>query len=313
LEQTLQPDEQMWVDVGKLIREHVPDKNGTTLPDNLTTGSYEFRDLTDIGVGSLFEGKVIYDKTYGHVAYGCSLCCVYDPPILTFDPLGIPLLGDSQNGVAAYNSCSNIYSDVSNRFYNNWSTINTAVATVNATALHHGVAVGSTTSHTHGYLTHTNARTCPAAQFFPTGGDNVQKPSFVRLVSALPDRRVCLGLGCEMDIKYRVLDQNGTPINIPGMTVSEAVTVTSNTCNTIVQDAGTWSTDPTGTMTEPDIIRYCCTQGQNCGTTTSQTFKVNGNPVLIMSSDGLTTGTHNVITDGCTNGNGSCAVVKITP
>jgi hypothetical protein len=31
LEQTLQPDEQMWIDVGKLIREHVPDKNGKTL------------------------------------------------------------------------------------------------------------------------------------------------------------------------------------------------------------------------------------------------------------------------------------------
>jgi len=26
LEQVLQPDEQMWIDVGKLIREHVPDK-----------------------------------------------------------------------------------------------------------------------------------------------------------------------------------------------------------------------------------------------------------------------------------------------
>ena len=36
LEQTLQPDEQMWIDVGKLIREHVPDKNGKTLPADLT-------------------------------------------------------------------------------------------------------------------------------------------------------------------------------------------------------------------------------------------------------------------------------------
>ena len=71
LEQTLQPDEQMWIDVGKLIREHLPDKNGKTLPADLTSGSYEFRDLTDIAIGSLFEGKLIYDKTYGHVTYGC--------------------------------------------------------------------------------------------------------------------------------------------------------------------------------------------------------------------------------------------------
>jgi hypothetical protein len=49
VEQTLQPDEQMWIDVGKLIREHVADKNGKTLPPDLTMGSYEFRDLVNKG------------------------------------------------------------------------------------------------------------------------------------------------------------------------------------------------------------------------------------------------------------------------
>ena len=37
LEQPLQPDEQMWIDVGKLIREQVPDKNGKLLPQDLTS------------------------------------------------------------------------------------------------------------------------------------------------------------------------------------------------------------------------------------------------------------------------------------
>jgi hypothetical protein len=68
LEQTLQPDEQMWVNIGQLIREHVPDKNGKTLPVDLTMGSYEIRDLTNSHVGTLFEGKIIYDKTYGNAA-----------------------------------------------------------------------------------------------------------------------------------------------------------------------------------------------------------------------------------------------------
>lgn len=53
LEQSLQPDEQMWIDVGKLIREQVPDKNGKFLPQDLTSGSYQFRDLTDKFIGSL--------------------------------------------------------------------------------------------------------------------------------------------------------------------------------------------------------------------------------------------------------------------
>jgi hypothetical protein len=67
----------MWIDVGKLIRERVPDKNGKTLPADLTSGSYKFRDLTNIGVGTLFEGKVIYDKTYGHVAPTAAALAVY--------------------------------------------------------------------------------------------------------------------------------------------------------------------------------------------------------------------------------------------
>ena len=56
LEQTLQPDEQMWIDVGKLIRESMPDKNGQVLPASLTSGSYEIRDLTHTGVGALPRG-----------------------------------------------------------------------------------------------------------------------------------------------------------------------------------------------------------------------------------------------------------------
>jgi hypothetical protein len=68
----------MWIDMGKLIREHVLDKNGNALPADLTSGSYEFRDLTNKSIGNLFEGMVIFDKTYGHVTYGCAGCCGYN-------------------------------------------------------------------------------------------------------------------------------------------------------------------------------------------------------------------------------------------
>lgn len=82
LEQALQPDEQMWIDIGKLIRENVADKNGKTLPQDLTYGSYDIRDLGNKGIGALFEGKIMYDTTYGHVTYGCGVCCGYKPPVL---------------------------------------------------------------------------------------------------------------------------------------------------------------------------------------------------------------------------------------
>ena len=105
LEQTLQPDEQMWIDVGKLIREQTADKNGKTLPANLTSGSYEFRDLTDHAIGSLFEGKVIYDKTYGHVTYGCALCCALNNPFFSYTPFNVPLGSTAENWVNAVRSC----------------------------------------------------------------------------------------------------------------------------------------------------------------------------------------------------------------
>ncbi len=173
LEQTLQPDEQMWMDVGKLIREHVPDKNGKTLPADLTSGSYEFRDLTNTGVGTLFEGKVIYDKTYGHVAYGCALCCGYNKPgTFWYNPLAVPLSFTGSNGVNAYDNCSGNWYDLSDSFYNS-----TSIATVNYYGTHTGVSVGSTASNTFGTIQQTqdNRLECPAEQFRPSGSVNVVK------------------------------------------------------------------------------------------------------------------------------------------
>jgi hypothetical protein len=130
LEQTLQPDEQMWIDVGKLIREQVPDKNGKVLPLGLTSGSYEFRDLTDFALGDLFEGKVIYDKTYGHVAYGCANCCGTIKSELWLDPLGVLFSATAGQGVNGYDNCALTWNDVSSYFEGNWLTQSTAIATV---------------------------------------------------------------------------------------------------------------------------------------------------------------------------------------
>jgi hypothetical protein len=174
LEQTLQPDEQMWIDIGKLIREHVPDKNGKALPADLTSGSYEFRDLTNPGLGTLFEGKVIYDKTYGHVAYGCAACCGYDTlnPVLQYDPLSLAVGSTAGQHVDVPDMCQGgALSDVSPSFYGHWST--GSIATVNTYGTHTGVSVGSATSQTSGFLNDNNPRLrCPAMGTYPSGGVN---------------------------------------------------------------------------------------------------------------------------------------------
>jgi len=179
LEQILQPDEQMWIDVGKLIREQVRDKNGKTLPSDLTMGSYEFRDLTNKGIGTLFEGKVIYDKTYGHVAYGCATCCGFTHPTLFYSPLGVPFQGTSPDGVTMYDVCWDTYDDLSDSFYYNWSTGDTTVATVDYYGTHTGHAVGGTISYSWGNVVSGTPRVpCPRTRFnTPQGGVNVTTPS----------------------------------------------------------------------------------------------------------------------------------------
>jgi hypothetical protein len=174
LEQTLQPDEQMWIDVGKLIREHVPDKNGKVLPAGLTSGSYEFRDLTDFGLGALFEGKVIYDKTYGHAAYGCANCCGTMSTQLWFDPLGVPMSSTAGQGVNGWDNCALTWTDVSDYFTSNWHTGNTSIATVDFYGTHTGVSAGSTTSATSAILREgSSGLYCPRKTFTPSGNDNV--------------------------------------------------------------------------------------------------------------------------------------------
>ena len=240
LEQTLQPDEQMWIDVGKLIREHVQDKNGNVLPADLTSGSYEFRDLTNTGIGSLFEGKVIYDKTYGHVAYGCAECCGFGETVPWYNPIGVPIYTAVADGVNALNSCTNIFEDESSSFYNNWSSANTAIATVDKYGTHTGVAQGSTTSKTQGSLLSPNLKVCPLLARYPTGGVKVQVPTSISLslgskvsynggpVTLDGNTLLSVCYGYSQLVTYTVLDQTGAAILNSSLTASENVTVVSS-------------------------------------------------------------------------------------
>jgi hypothetical protein len=189
LEQTLQPDEQMWMDIGKLIRENIPDKNGKTLPATLTSGSYEVRDLTNNGIGALFEGKVIYDKTYGHVTYGCAICCGYNAAVLWYDPIDLLFQGAPvDDGVYGFNVCEQQYEDVSSSFYGNWKSAATTIITVDTYGTHTPHSVGSTTTDTLGDIEScAHYPTCPAKQFPPSGSGNTisisQSPSILNMSS----------------------------------------------------------------------------------------------------------------------------------
>jgi hypothetical protein len=124
----------------------------------------------------LFEGKVVYDKTYGHVAYGCGECCAFKTPRFFYDPLGILFGGTSGQGVEAIDGCSLDLVDVSDSFLGSWGTANTGIATANYYGTHTGVGVGSTTSQTSGHLQiQHNITHCTLDLVTPRGACNTIK------------------------------------------------------------------------------------------------------------------------------------------
>ncbi len=141
IEHTIPAQDQLWVDVGKLIRDRTPDKSGTVLPVDLQTGAYQLMDISSHPTPSLYEGKVVTDKQWGHATYGCMICCGDD--LISQSPFNINVGEDALIGVQAQDSCSAAPVDIT-EYFDFWS-MNTAILTRNAsTYMGHGVSLGST-------------------------------------------------------------------------------------------------------------------------------------------------------------------------
>lgn len=322
LEQPLQPGEQMWIDVGKLIREQVPDKNGKLLPQDLTSGSYQFRDLTDKFIGNLFEGKVIYDRTYGHVTYGCANCCGYGLNLaLWYDPLGIPFQGTSGNGADAYDSCTGLWDDVSDSADGNWTTANSSIATVDYSGTHTGHGVGSTTSSTSALLQISSIQvTCPLRRSTGRGNDNVAPridsidPNTVTVGTTVPSVTI-LGAGFgsspTVNLPQGVTYTGGiswtdSKIILNTVVVSISATIGPNsitvTSNSQKSNQGAFTLDGPFYMTViADQLRKC----SGCTTTVQRlvTYQVKN---FSGSNAGTTSIGENVVTSGwnCTQASG---------
>jgi hypothetical protein len=163
LEKILSPSQQLWVDVGELIRDQVADSDGHTLPTDTMNGSYELRDLDHATVGHLYEGKLVIDKTYGHASYGCGSCCGYNRPVLGPSPFGAPPGIDNQDFIHANSTCDGQVEDVTGSGYS-WGSTNTTVATLPNSTLH-TVAVGYATGNADVELEWAHPPTCPNTIF----------------------------------------------------------------------------------------------------------------------------------------------------
>lgn len=143
LEPTIPADDQVFVDVGQLIREQVPDIYGTILPATLDSGAYQLMDISSPPTASLYEGKVVTDKHWGSATYGCMICCGDANLIPNPAQLFVAVTTDSFLGIGARDSCSGSPIDAT-PYFSNWN-MNTAILTRNSsTYMAHGVAPGRT-------------------------------------------------------------------------------------------------------------------------------------------------------------------------
>ncbi len=144
-ERTLQPGESMWLNVRELIQDQIPDRDGNTIPPNITSGVYEFDQVDDDMVGSLYEGKLILDSTYGRATYGCANCCGYYVDGLAPNPLGIAVGFTSQDRIYVENACTGAITERTVYGYN-WLTGSSSIAGVSSSGLVSAFSPGQTWS-----------------------------------------------------------------------------------------------------------------------------------------------------------------------
>jgi hypothetical protein len=141
------------------------------------------------------------------------------------NPLDIDLGFTAPNSVWGTN-CNGFLVDVSSRFSSDWSTANTAIATVDTNGTHTGRSAGTTTTTVFGYLPTPAGLKCPNQKQTVSGNDNVQVPKYFFSPSAkqtgTPSACVQEGFtGYFVDVSYYVADQNSTRISKSGMAPGE--------------------------------------------------------------------------------------------
>src|ERR1700680_3802687 len=145
MQQTIQPGDQMWVNVASLIHNRTPDRKGKVLPVEITSGTFDLRDLTPAGDG-LLESTLALDTTMGYQAtQPCVDCCGYEADSISFDPYPVDVVidGIDQTSIQALNACSDDTSYITNYFVT-WGSYNPSIAAVTAKQVK-GVAAGTTT------------------------------------------------------------------------------------------------------------------------------------------------------------------------
>ena len=161
-----------WLNLGDTIHGRVPDNQGRTFPPELTSGTYDLRETDRAGNPSLFEGKFIVDKTYGHLAYGWLDCCGYTATEMLANPEQLAVQGQDHLSVQAYDACFDDWTPQTGHF-SGWDSGNHSVAMLSSNQIT-GMGVGSTDAFASGQLLNSGPpRHCPMQPRNPANTTNV--------------------------------------------------------------------------------------------------------------------------------------------
>ncbi len=144
------PGDQMWLNLAQLIRSRVADRSGNTLPVDMSSATYELRDLTPQGHG-LSISILGLDTSYGFsAAPPVPECCGYDA--VGFDPSSVDLGLDFTDPLYVFGTdeCTNQIDGLDGNF-DDWGSDNTGIASVTKAQVK-GMTSGTTLGFTTGNL-----------------------------------------------------------------------------------------------------------------------------------------------------------------
>ena len=171
LQQTIAPGDQMWVNLAQLVRNRVADRNGNTLPADVSSVTYQVQDLAP-GSHGLMANALALDASFGFQVLPPILrCCGANQPV--WEPGLFNLLpGASADGqIWGVDQCTGEPINLTPDF-NAWWSDNSGVATVTSQQVH-GVTAGSADAWASGWVTEGNAAYCTVVHEQPSAPINV--------------------------------------------------------------------------------------------------------------------------------------------
>ena len=143
------PGDQMWVNLGQLVRERVADRSGSFLPTDVSAVTYDLQDLTP-GGHNLMANDLAVNSATGQAVPDCPPCCGVPEYSLIFapDPILLIIDGVDYPGIEGTNACTEGTVNLSADF-SIWDSDDASIAVLSKEKAQ-GVGVGSTSGYAQG-------------------------------------------------------------------------------------------------------------------------------------------------------------------